>query len=101
MNNATSTNDIKMNIIDLLTKINDADKLKLIFKQAEALESAHTKQLPTLELDDAIIEIQENRSLDDIYREQGCQPIDYHEFRALADQIKWGFSLEELLTNLD
>jgi hypothetical protein len=101
MNNATNTNDIKMNIIDLLTKINDAQKLKLIFRQAEALESAPKGQLSTSKLKDATVDIKENLTLDDIYEEQGCQPIDYQEFRKLADQIEWDFSLEELLANLD
>lgn len=99
-----SANDIKMSIINLITRINDLNKLKLIYKSVEEVdESSIEPEISDQRLDfrDAAVEIREGVSYKEILREQDYQPISYQEFRALADQIKWEHSLEELLEALD
>ncbi len=99
-----SANDIKMNIIDLITRINDLNKLMLIYKNIEEVDNSSVKSDASgkqLDYRDATIEIREGVSYEDILREQDYQPISYQEFRALVDQIEWEHSLEELLEALD
>lgn len=52
-------------------------------------------------LEDAIVEIREGISYQQILAEQNYTPMSYEEFRALADQIEWEHSLDELLAALD
>lgn len=102
MNNAANTNDLRMDIINLLIRINDVNKLKLIYKQAEALEEMpESEEASEPKLEDAVAEISEGVTLEQIFQEQNYQPVDYQAFRRLADQIEWEHSLEELLKCLD
>lgn len=99
-----NTNDIKMDIINLVSKINDLKKLKLIYKnleQVDRMASDTNGSDEPLNFRDGVVEIREGVSYEQILREQNYQPIDYKEFRALAEQIEWQHSLEELLEALD
>lgn len=99
-----STNDIKMNIINLITRINDLNKLKLIHKKVEEVDQSSMEPAVSekqLDYGDAVVEIREGVSYEQILREQDYHPISYKEFRILADQIEWERSLEELLDALD
>lgn len=103
-NKMISANDIKMNIINLITRINDLNKLKLIYKSVEEMDKSSVEPEVSdkrLDFRDAAVEIREGVSYEDILREQDYQPVSYQEFRALADQIEWEHSLEELLEALD
>lgn len=93
-----NTNDIKMNIINIITKIDDADKLERIYEELEKDEYKSTKK-PNIQ--DAVVEITEGLTYKQILEEQNYKPITYDEFRELADQIEWEHSLEELLAELD
>ncbi|MCG8327617.1 MAG: hypothetical protein MI974_08025 [Chitinophagales bacterium] len=104
MNNTANTNDIRISIINLITKINDIEKLKLIHQQAEKLNKI-PKEGNALELKpnyaDSIVEVDEGVSFQQILNEQDYRPISYQKFREIADQIEWEHSLEELLDALD
>lgn len=80
------------------------NKLRLIYKNIEEVDKAQVKPNASgkrLDYRDATVEIREGVSYKEILREQDYQPISYKEFRALADQIEWEHSLEELLEALD
>ena len=102
-----TANEMKTNIINLISGIDDVDTL------GEIYESFMEKVMPSTasqdevvitqkpKLSDAIIEIREGVTLKQLQKEQNYQPITYEEFRELADQIEWEHSLEELLAALD
>lgn len=97
-------NDIKMDIIKLASKIDDLNKLKLIYKNAERVDklpNGSDSRIGKPDFTAAIVQIREGVSFEQILREQDYRPISYEEFRELADQIEWGHSLEELLNALD
>jgi hypothetical protein len=91
-------NDIKMDIINIISKIDDVDRLERIYKNIERDDFEST---PKPNIQDAIVEITEGLTYQQILEEQNYKPITYNEFRALADQIEWEHSLEELLAELD
>jgi len=93
-----NTNDIKMKIINMISKIDDADRLERIFKNMKQDNFGSTSK-PNIE--EAITEITEGLTYKQILKEQNYKPISYNEFRELADQIEWEHSLEELLAELD
>ncbi len=92
-----NANDLKINIINLITKINDVDKLKMIYNNLEEVNQS-TKGIT---LNDTTIELREGVSFQQILDEQNYRPISYEEFRKIADDIEWDHSLEELLEQLD
>lgn len=99
-----NANDIKMSIINLITRINDLNKLKLIYQNVEEVDKSSVESAVSekrLDFRDAAVEIREGVSYEQILHEQDYQPISYQEFRVLADQIEWEHSLEELLEALD
>jgi hypothetical protein len=93
-----NTNDIKMDIINIISKIDDADRLERIYKNIERDDFGST---PKPNIQDAIVEITEGLTYKQILEEQNYKPITYNDFRELADQIEWEHSLEELLAELD
>jgi len=93
-----NTNDIKMNIINIISQIDDADKLERIYKN---LEQDNLKSDLKPNIQDSVTEITEGLTYKQILEEQNYKPITYEEFRELADQIEWDHSLEELLAELD
>ncbi|MEN0003574.1 MAG: hypothetical protein AAF798_05500 [Bacteroidota bacterium] len=101
MSELASSSEIKMGIIQLLTKIDDVNKLHLIYKQAVQLNENTETKSSSIAIEGAITEIEEGVTLEQILKEQNYQPFSYQEFRALADQIEWEHSLEELLEALD
>ncbi len=93
-----NTNDIKMNIINIIARIDDADELERIY---HSLEKEKFNNIKKPDIKAAIVEIREGISYKEILAEQNYQPISYNEFRELADKIEWEHSLEELLAELD
>lgn len=78
--------------------------MKRIFQGIEEATSMPNQKDNLLEkpkLEDAIVEIREGISYQQILAEQNYTPMSYEEFRALADQIEWEHSLDELLAALD
>lgn len=102
MNQAITTNKLRKDIINVLTRIDDVKKLKLIFQQAEEIEEMNnTAGEISIDIEDGIVDIREGVSLDQLLEEQEYKPTNYQEFRSLADEIEWEHSLEEILENLD
>lgn len=99
-----STNDIKINIINLITQINDVDKLKQIYKKITQVNKptiTESKESNNPNFRDAVVEIREGISYQEILEEQNYKPVSYSSFRKKADNIKWEHSLDELLSALD
>ena len=92
------TNDIKMNIINIITRMEDIDELERIY---DSLEKGLADSSEKPDIKDAIVKIREGMSYKEILAEQNYKPISYDEFRKLADKIEWDHSLEELLAELD
>lgn len=102
--NTLNSNDLKMSIINLITKIDNIEKLKLLKKSAEQLSESLDVSLLDNNRPDfkrSTVEIDEGVSFQELLDEQNYKPISYQEFRELADQIEWEHSLEELLEALD
>ena len=93
-----NTNDIKINIINIITRMDDVDKLEEIYERLEK-DKLSISEKPNIQ--DAIIELTEGVSYKDILKDQHYEPITYEEFRSMADEIEWEHSLEELLAALD
>jgi len=93
-----NTNDIKMNIINIISKIDDVDQLGNIYKSLEQYESENT---PKPNIHDDLVEVTEGLSYKEILAEQNYKPISFEEFNVLAAQIEWEHTLEELLAELD
>lgn len=102
----TTANDIKRNIIYLIRQINDMDTLKLIYTNVATTSNTpkipkSPKAAPRLDFKNATIKIRTGISFDTLLKEQSYKPISYQKFRAMADEIKWEHSLDELLAALD
>lgn len=93
-----NTNDIKIDIINIITRIDDAEELERIYHSLEEKTAGFTKKS---DIKDAIVEIRAGVSYKGILAEQNYKPISYNEFKALAEKINWEHSLEELLAELD
>lgn len=99
-----STNDLKMNIINLISRINDLNKLKLIYRKVEQVDKSLEEINNTdrkLDFKNAVVHIREGVTYQQILQEQNYKQISYQEFRKVADQVEWDHSLEELLEALD
>ena len=100
-----TTNDVKIEIINLITQIDDIEQLKLIYREIEEVGNKVTTSAvepeKNLAFKDAIVEIRQGVSFKEFLKEQHYQPISYQGFRAIADQIKWEHSLDELLAAID
>lgn len=99
-----TTNDIKINIINLTTQINDLNKLKQIYKkitQVNKPSSTENKENRCPNFRDAVVEIRNGVTYQEILAEQNYKPVSYASFRKKAGSIKWEHSLDELLAALD
>jgi len=82
--------------------------LKTAFLEVEAIKKGGLSH-KTLEeflaefpdIQEVIVKIEEEADYDNILKEQNYQPITYEKFRALADDIEWEHSLDEMLAVLD
>jgi len=82
--------------------------LKTAFLEVEAIKKGELSR-KTLEeflaefpdIQEVIVKIEEEADYDNILKEQNYQPITYEKFRALADDIEWEHSLDEMLAVLD
>ncbi|MEL7220291.1 MAG: hypothetical protein AAGJ93_03165 [Bacteroidota bacterium] len=91
-------NDIRMNIINIIAKIDDADKLERIYEKLEK-EEYESEEKPNIA--DAIVEITEGLTYEEILEDQDYKQLTDDEFEELTSQIEWDYSLEELLAELD
>lgn len=82
--------------------------LKSALLEVEAIKSGELEkktlknflaELP--DIHEAIVEIEEHTDYERILSEQNYKPVTYEQFRALADDIEWEHSLDEMLAALD
>ncbi|HHG86456.1 MAG TPA: hypothetical protein ENJ82_17020 [Bacteroidetes bacterium] len=95
---------MKINIINIVSGINDVNKLEKIYRDIEGITSNSNDGINLSKksnLEDAIVKIREGVTYQQILEEQNYKPINFTEFRKLADQIEWEHSLDELLAILD
>ena len=88
---------IRSNIMELLFQVNDVQALETIYKKTEETVRKIKKQPAFMK---AVKPIRKNVSLAQIKAEQNYKPVDYQTFRAIADEMVWNESLEELLVAL-
>lgn len=93
-----TTNDLKMNIIHIISNLNDIETLNGIY---QSLTDSVTDNRKDTFLKGVAIELRNHVSFDDILKEQNYKPISYQAFRQAADAIEWEHSLDELLEALD
>ncbi len=93
-----TANDLKMNIIHIISNMNDLETLNGIY-QSLADSAAVNREDTFLKV--VAIELRDHVSFDDILKEQNYKPISYQAFRQAADAIEWEHSLDELLEALD
>lgn len=95
----------KIDLASRLLAINNQVALDLIeqaMQEAEVIPVEAEPAVPTLKLEDAIVEIREGVTLEEIMAEQNYKPTaKYEDIRKIADSIEWEHSLEELLEVLD
>lgn len=95
----------KIDLASRLFAIDNQVAIDLIEKAMEEAEAVPLKvevEPPSLKLEDAIVEIREGVTLDEIMEEQNYKPIaKYKDIKKIADSIEWEHSLEELLEVLD
>lgn len=82
--------------------------LKSALLQVEAIKNGELEkktlkdfiaELPDIQ--EAIVEIEEHTDYERVLSEQKYKPITYEQFRALADDIEWEHSLDEMLAVLN
>lgn len=101
-------NDIRMNIINIISRIENIDGLIAISEKAEAVEKevVTVKKKPkrvttTQPLSEAKTGIRKGVTFEQLLKEQNYKPISYEEFRVKADKIEWEHTIDELLAALD
>lgn len=95
----TMINQVKSDIFQMLLEIDDLKTLE-VFRLQLAKSKALKKEETPLFME-AIVDIEEDESLEEIMQFQNYEPSDYQTFRAKADVIDWGASLEEMLEILE
>ena len=88
-------NDLKMDIINIISQINDPDKLVRIYEKISNVSKERSN------IKEAIVELTEGLTYDEVLKEQNYKHSNYKEFRESADKIQWKHSLDELLKVLD
>lgn len=88
---------IRSNIMEFIFKLDDVKVLETIYQQMTETAEIVKKEPAFMK---AVKPIRKNISLAQIKKEQNYKPVDYQTFRAVADEIVWNESLEELLAAL-
>ena len=94
-----TVNDLKVNIINIVTQMSDYHKLLSLYKEA-----TNSKKIIIEEnngFNSGIVNIRKGVSKEQIFEEEGNKTISYAEVQNLQNGIEWNCSLEELLASLD
>ena len=97
--------ELRWDIIEMLTKIDDVELLTSIKNELQATYQKspdHNDQLsePPAFME-AVKPIREKAALEEIMKEQNYKPITFSEFRAIAEQMDWeNVSLDDLLESI-
>lgn len=92
-----STNDIKMNIISIVAKINDDKKLRKIFQDLTASFPMDS----SADFKEALVVLEDTLPYAQIVKQQGYQPISFATFSTAAQEIKWEQELDDMLNAFD
>ncbi len=92
-----TSNIVRSDIIQFLYQVDDVKLLETIYQQMTETVKKVKKQPAFMK---AVKPIRKNVSLAQIKAEQNYKPVDYQTFRAIADEMVWNESLEELLAAL-
>ena len=94
--------ELQARIIDLINKITDVSQLEAIHVEVKSkLDLPQEDNSPQLPWQDAIVQMKESVSFEDLIKEQGEKSLTFDELRALADEMEWEGSLDEILEMLD
>lgn len=96
-----TANDLKMNIISILSRINDLNVLRSINNSIEEISEQTPGKEDTLPFEKGVTTIRKNLTADDIFAEQGNKSITFEEITEITKDIEWEHSLEDMLTALD
>ena len=96
-----TANDLKMNIISILSRINDLNVLRSINSSIEEISEQTSGEEGTLPFENGVTTIRKNLTADDIFAEQGNKSITFEEITEITKDIEWEHSLEDMLTALD
>ncbi len=100
--NENSLNDIKLDLISLITKITDYQQLQAIYTTVQlALENTTPSPQEMDKFHLGKINIRKAISKEQIFEEQGNQSITFKEVQTLMTDEPWEQSLEGLLATLD
>ena len=94
---------IRFDILEIIFKVDDVETLQMIrnelaMKYSDTTDQEDNNDEPPFMK--GVKPIKEDISLEEIMKEQNYKPIDYKEFRELADKIEWKESLDDLLEAL-
>ena len=99
----TSLNEIKIDLINLITRASDYRQLKLIYQSllTETGKNVNLDEDLVDNFDLGKVEIRREVSKDEIFKEQGKKSIPFQEIQTLMTDEPWDKSLEEILATLD
>lgn len=97
-----SAHDLQNQIIELVNKISDITQLAKIHAEVKStLDSSTVQEKEDLPWKDAIVDMRETISFEDLEKEQGKKILPFEELRALTSKMEWDCSLDAVLDILD
>lgn len=94
--------ELQAKIIHLINGITDINQLQEIHIDVRSkLNVASNKDSLELPWKNAMVNIRNQITFEDLIEEQGEKSISYEELRNLADEIEWNCTLDEILEILD
>lgn len=96
-------NDIKLDLIKLVTKMSDMDHLRSIYQTVVSMQE---KSPESTETEDPFlkgqVQVRIGVTKDQVFEEQGNKVINFQELQEIvADSEPWEIPLEEMLDQLD
>jgi len=100
-----SISDIKIDLINLITKISDYKRLKSIYSvvksELETTKISSPQENPVDKFELGKVDIRKGVTKDQIFEEQGNKSITFQEVQELMTDEPWEQSIDELLATLD
>lgn len=96
-----TANDLKMNIISMLSSINDLNILRSINHSVAKISQYTPVESNTLPFEKGITTIRKGLNADDVFAEQGNKMLTFEEITEITQDIEWEDSLEDMLAALD
>lgn len=100
-----SISDIKIDLINLITKVSDYQRLKFIYSVVQSELDKPSISSPQEDTADKFelgkVDIRKEVTKDQIFEEQGNKSITFQEVQELMTDEPWEQSIDELLATLD